>query len=183
VSTIIFEYIKNCIDILLGLKQTIHIMGLGGMFMAHEIGEFLFDFDVEYDSKEDFFECISKKLFKKGYVVNTYSEELSKREKEFPTALITKHVNIAIPHTNAEFVEESFIYFTRLKTPLYFDEMSGKGGSIPVELIFVLGIHKDENQIKLLQKLMSLFMDEESVEFISKSNDSEEVKNLIRRSI
>ena len=47
VSTIIFEYIKNCIGIILGLNQTLHIIGLGVMFLAHEIGEFLFDFDVQ----------------------------------------------------------------------------------------------------------------------------------------
>lgn len=65
-STIIFEYIKNCIDIILGLNQTLHIIGLGGMFLAHEIGEFLFDFDVEYDRKKFFLKVHQKSCLRKG---------------------------------------------------------------------------------------------------------------------
>ena len=59
---------------------------------------------------------IKKKLFnscptirKMGYVNENYLNGLIARERKFPTGLITKYLNIALPHSECEYVEKPFV--------------------------------------------------------------------------
>ena len=53
---------------------------------------------VDVKNKEEAFLIAAKRLEKMGYVNENYLNGLIAREREFPTGLITKYLNIALPH-------------------------------------------------------------------------------------
>lgn len=124
----------------------------------------LIESDTEVKSKEELFRAAAKKLYHHGYVVEAYDQQLLKREKSFPTGLATKTVDVAIPHTDADYVKKPFIYVFKLKNNLSFNQM----GTFPEEhilvypkFVFILGFNKNDLQLHILQTLMKLFSDEE----------------------
>jgi len=137
------------------------------------------DFDKEYDSKEQLFDVLSSKLVSEGFVEDNYNKEILKREKVYPTGLKTKYCNVAIPHTNSEFVKQPFIYFTRLKDKLNFCEMSGVEETLEVKMVFVLGIKEAKNQVVILQSIMNFLMDAQKVKDCLNSNDKKRVEKII----
>ena len=87
----------------------------------------LIDVNLRAETKEELFELVGKDLEVKGFVNKNYTEGIKKREKEFPTGLITKNLNIALPHSETEYVEKPFIYIVKVQnSPLTFNQLGDK---------------------------------------------------------
>ncbi len=67
-----------------------------------------------------------------GHVRASYKEALLAREERFPTGLPTQVMAVAIPHTDVEHVERSFISVARLAEPVAFHEM-GANATVDVQ--------------------------------------------------
>ncbi|MFD1901204.1 PTS sugar transporter subunit IIA [Enterococcus termitis] len=65
----------------------------------------LIDLQVSVQNEEELFELIAARLQKEGYVNDGYLAGIKAREKEFPTGLITEYLNIALPHSDTEYIE------------------------------------------------------------------------------
>lgn len=148
--------------------------------------EDLIDLSVEATSRTDLFMHISDHLFNKGYVVKEYGQQLQKREDSFPTGLATKTVEVAIPHTDALFVKEPFIYVLKPAEKIVFHQM----GTFPEdkvlvypELIFVLGFSKNDMQLSLLQTLMKIFNNEAAMDQLMKADTEKELFELLSKQI
>ena len=63
---------------------------------------------VEVKKRRSFL-IAAQQLEKMGYVNENYLNGLIAREREFPTGLITKYLNIALPHSECEYVEKPFV--------------------------------------------------------------------------
>ncbi|MFD2729408.1 PTS sugar transporter subunit IIA [Enterococcus camelliae] len=120
--------------------------------------------NTQFVNVEDLFNKSSIFLNEKKYVVKEYGFELIKREKKYPTGLHTKTIDVAIPHTDAQFVKTPFIFVIRTDGVCEFQQM----GSLPdnedkvfPKFIFILGFNKNEMQLQLLSTLMKLFNDEQ----------------------
>ncbi|EOG03386.1 hypothetical protein WOY_01860 [Enterococcus faecium EnGen0372] len=133
---------------------------------------------VEVKNKEEAFLIAAQRLEKMGYVNENYLNGLIAREREFPTGLITKYLNIALPHSECEYVEKPFIFVMQLKNPIYFYQM-GDSQEMTVENLFFLGIKEPKEQVGLLQAFMNLFMDETFVENYKKQETPQNIYELI----
>lgn len=105
------------------------------------------------------FQLIGKELKEKGYVTDQYLEALLEREREFPTGLKTRHVNIAIPHTDPHVIEQPFIYVVKNSQPINMLQM-GDNSEMTCQYFLFLGIKDPKGQVGLLAALMDIFSQE-----------------------
>lgn len=105
----------------------------------------------------------SLKLYEKGYVSEEFGNHCIEREKLYPTGLDTAFP-VAIPHTEAEFVNETAISILRLKKPVVFKSMAEPDKDIFVHYVFNLAIKEKQDQVIFLAKLIHFVQDSEILE-------------------
>ncbi|MEG2292383.1 MAG: PTS sugar transporter subunit IIA [Carnobacterium sp.] len=132
----------------------------------------LIDLQVQANSEEELFAVIAERLLELGYVYSDYLTGITLREQNFPTGLITQHLNIALPHSDTEYVKKPFIYIVRLKQPVIVRQM-GDNQEMLVKDIFFLGIKEPTKQVGLLQLLITLFQEEAFMEALQNVEESE----------
>lgn len=132
----------------------------------------LIDLQVQANSEEELFAVIAERLLELGYVYSDYLTGITLRERNFPTGLITQHLNIALPHSDTEYVKKPFIYIVRLKQPVIVRQM-GDNQEMLVKDIFFLGIKEPTKQVGLLQLLITLFQEETFMEALQNVEESE----------
>ena len=132
----------------------------------------LIDLQVQANSDEELFAVIAERLLELGYVYSDYLTGITLRERNFPTGLITQHLNIALPHSDTEYVKKPFIYIVRLKQPVIVRQM-GDNQEMLVKDIFFLGIKEPTKQVGLLQLLITLFQEEAFMEALQNVEESE----------
>ncbi|MBO1306269.1 PTS sugar transporter subunit IIA [Enterococcus sp. 669A] len=137
----------------------------------------LIDLSVEASTENEAFEKVAEKLMDEGMVNGSYLTGIVKREAEFPTGLITQYTNIALPHSDPQYVEKAFVYVCRLKGEVSCRQM-GDSQEMSTRDLFFLGIKDGKNQVGLLQKFMNLFMDEAFVNQYLSIQDNEEMYEL-----
>lgn len=121
-------------------------------------------FDFEASDRVDFFTKMSQILMDKGYVKESWLDAIMTREKNYPTGLAFEHISVALPHVDPEHLVKPYIAVIKPKEPVIFEGMAGIGGDIPAELIVNLGLLAHaEGQVAVLQALMGVFMEEETV--------------------
>lgn len=133
---------------------------------------------VEASSVEEAFLIATNQLAQLGYVTDSYLTGLTAREKEFPTGLITKYLNIALPHSECGYVEKPFVFIMQLEKPIDFYQM-GDNQKMAVEHLFFLGIKEPKEQVGLLQAFMNLFMDKNFVEAYKKQETPQQIYELM----
>lgn len=142
--------------------------------------EELVSINVEVDSEEQLFSYVAKKLKEGGYVKESYFEGITKREEEFPTGLITKNLNIALPHSDPEHIIEPFIYIVRINDDVTVKQM-GDNQEMKVKDFFFLGIKEPSGQVGVLQSLMNLFMNDDFVKEYIQAQSQEEIFITIKK--
>lgn len=121
-------------------------------------------FDFEASDRVDFFTKMSQILMDKGYVKESWLDAIMTREKNYPTGLAFEHISVALPHVDPEHLIKPYIAVIKPKEPVVFEGMAGIGGDIPAELIVNLGLLAHaEGQVAVLQALMGVFMEEDTV--------------------
>ncbi|MBE9387768.1 PTS sugar transporter subunit IIA [Vagococcus salmoninarum] len=133
---------------------------------------------VTVTSQAELFKLIADELVEAAYVTSGYLSALKQRELSYPTGLITQYLNIAIPHTDASYIIQPFIYVVSLKESLLVKQM-GNNQTIEVKDFFFLGITDSKKQVLLLAKLMALFMEKDFVRGYKRKRDEEETYHLI----
>jgi len=142
--------------------------------------EELVSINVEVDSEEQLFSYVAKRLKEGRYVKDSYLEGITKREEEFPTGLITKNLNIALPHSDPEHIREPFIYVVRINNNVTVKQM-GDNQEMKVKDFFFLGIKEPSGQVGVLQSLMNLFMNDDFVKEYIEAQSQEEIFNTIKK--
>lgn len=143
------------------------------MCITDMLHEDLIDLSVEATTEDELFNIIGNRLLQKGYVNEGYLTGIKEREEKYPTGLITQYLNIALPHSDTEFIETPFIYIVRLTNPVLVKQM-GDSQEMEVHDLFFLGIKDSTKQVNLLSQLMEMFMDKKFVtDYISYKNEVE----------
>ena len=79
---------------------------------------------------------------------------------------------MAIPHTDPEHVNNAAICLGILEKPVTFNVMGMEGETTEVSLLFMLSIKHKEDQMGMLQKLISLCQDQNTLkEILAKDQD------------
>ncbi|WP_163972136.1 PTS sugar transporter subunit IIA [Oceanobacillus halotolerans] len=135
--------------------------------------------DLESDTKEDVLTKMGSNLVDKELVKESYIDAVIKRENEFATGLPTSGVSVAIPHTDVEHVNQKTISMAVLKEPVEFGVMGDDSETTPVKVVFMLAMDQPHSQLTLLQKLMQVFQDEDTLQFLVTEKDKTKVKDLL----
>ena len=106
------------------------------------------------DSKEAVLKEVTEALLKAGYVKENYLEHVLEREKNYPTGLILSDIsetfpNIAVPHTEPEFVNTTKIVPVKLTNPVVFQNMSSPHKDLPVDFVFLILNANKTSQVHL----------------------------------
>ena len=142
--------------------------------------EELIDLTLEAKDFEDAIRKIGEDAFSKGYVKKGFADAVIKREKLYPTALPTEVLKVAIPHPmERDTVEKSAIIVSRLKQPVNFTLMGSDNETVPVNIIFTLAVNGAAHQLTILQKLVGMFSEKESMERIKASTTPKEIMNTL----
>lgn len=138
----------------------------------------LIDVNIKVNNEIELFNYASKKLLEKRLVKPGYAAALAKREKEFPTGLMTKNFNIAIPHADPENINLPFIYILRLTKPITVQQMADKE-KIKVKDVFILGIKDGQKQVNVLAALMNLFVNDAFAKDFLAATTSKEIYSSV----
>lgn len=130
--------------------------------------------NVEGENSSEILKRMAVNLYHQGFVKESYVAAVIAREKKFATGLPTNGCGVAIPHTDIEHVNQSAISVGILKDPVAFGVMGEESEKIPVKLVFMLAMHDSHSQLKMLQRLMGIFQDEEVLLYLV--NEESEVK-------
>ncbi|MCC0633886.1 PTS sugar transporter subunit IIA [Clostridioides sp. ZZV15-6388] len=116
--------------------------------------------DIEVSSNEDALKFLGRRLFEEQYVKKSYIEAVIAREKKYATGLPTGSYGVAIPHTDIVHVNEPGIAIGILNEPVKFIMMGTDDTEIDVKVIFMLAVKEPQEQLQLLERLMTIFQDE-----------------------
>lgn len=138
--------------------------------------------DVCAKDSSEFLGYISDILFEKGYVKETFKQAILKREMEYPTGVSTQKFNLAIPHTDAEFVNKNGIAFIRFKDRCHFRELC-TNNDVDVDMAFLLLVANKDEQVVVLSKLMEIFSNDELLESIYNEDDEVKIVELVNNQL
>ncbi|WP_101842907.1 PTS sugar transporter subunit IIA [Halobacillus sp. Marseille-P3879] len=139
--------------------------------------------DLDYSTKQEVLKKMSTNLVEKGLVKYSFIEAILEREEEFATGLPTEGYSVAIPHTDIEHVIHKTISIGILKEPVDFGVMGDDSETTPVRIIFLLAMNESHSQLTLLQTLMQLFQNEETLKYLVEENSKENIKNFIEEKL
>lgn len=153
---------------------------------SYKIEDLLFEdlitFDLEATDYEEVIKKIGKDASQKGYVEEGFSDAVIQREKLYPTALPTEILKVAIPHPmERNTIKKSAIIVTKLKEPVNFTLMGSDSEQVPVNIVFTLAVDGGENQLTILQKLVGMFSDSESMKQIDAASTPTEVITTLKK--
>ena len=131
----------------------------------------------EASSKEEVITKLSDLAEEKGYVDESYLDNVLKREEDYPTGLPAE-VPVAIPHIG-EGCKESFLGVATLLKPVTFQSMGG-GDPLEVEHVFLIGVTDPQVQVSFLQRLSAAIQKAEFLEALSKADKPETLKKIIK---
>ncbi|MCC0782014.1 PTS sugar transporter subunit IIA [Clostridioides sp. ES-S-0108-01] len=133
---------------------------------------------IEVSNNEDALKFLGQHLFDKQYVKESYIQAVVSREKKYATGLPTEIYGVAIPHTDIVHVNEPGIAIGILDKPVKFIMMGTDDTEIDVKVIFMLAVKEPQEQLQLLEKLMTIFQDESMLNNIVDLNE-ESVSDLL----
>lgn len=126
-----------------------------------KLNEALIVLDADVETAEDCIRLAGEMFEKNGYVNAGYADAVVEREKEYPTGLPGKGINIAIPHTNNKLVNEPAVGVIIPKKAVTFSMMGMKENKLECEVILPLVVKDSHQQIGMLKKMMSIIQDGE----------------------
>ncbi|WP_312470593.1 PTS sugar transporter subunit IIA [Neobacillus sp.] len=135
---------------------------------------------AEVKTAEEAIQLAADKLVEQGFVKSGYAEAVIEREKTYPTGLAGAGYNIAIPHTNPEFVIKPGMAIVIPKEPVTFAMMGTPTEKLECQMIFPLAMEHPDKQLQLLMKLMSFFQSKEILKQIHEAEDASTIVQLLK---
>ena len=140
----------------------------------------LCEFDLDVKNTQEFFEYMSNKALKLGYVTENFLPAIIEREKNYPTALPVEPYPVAIPHSDPVNILEQFIAPVRLKNPIDWCEMANNDSILKVKIVFLLGFKREDGHVELLQVLLENFQDQTIMESLLNAKTKEEYLEIVK---
>ncbi len=131
--------------------------------------------DVEAKSAEEAIRKVGALLEKGGYVKDTYVDAVAKRETEFPTGLILKDIQVAMPHTAGVHVNKPAVCIAKLAQPVRFAHMGDPDTPVDATLLFMMAIKNPDEQVETLQAVMGVFTNAEAVAALKAAKTEDEL--------
>ncbi|HWR22303.1 MAG TPA: PTS sugar transporter subunit IIA [Feifaniaceae bacterium] len=146
---------------------------------ADKVREDLVLLGVEGETRDEVLYNIAKVLMEKGVAKDTFYEALLQRENEYPTGLPIGEINLAIPHTYPEHINEVAVTIAIPRKPVVFRNMGDRDEEISVSVILCLTMRKMDDNVKLLPALMGFFANEDNLRALLACKTRAEVISLV----
>ncbi|MGX8833202.1 PTS sugar transporter subunit IIA [Amedibacillus sp. YH-ame6] len=138
---------------------------------------------TESNEKEEIICALSEKLKNYGYVKNEYKEEVLKREEKFPTGLKIGKYNIAIPHTEPQYVNVPSIAIATLKRKVPFYRMDNCEEIVDVDIVLLLALNQSHTHVEILSKIISMCQDEKVIDELIQAKSEEKIVDIVKKRI
>lgn len=138
---------------------------------------------LEAGSDMEALDILAGTLHREGIVKDSYIPAVKEREKTYSTGLVFPDMGIAIPHTDAEHVNEGAIGIAICKNPVPFRPMDMSEEYVPAEMMFMMAIKQAHSQIEFLQKLMAMFTTEGLLKKLKASKSAEELVKAFKENL
>ena len=135
---------------------------------------------INKSTKEEVLEILSNAAIEKGYAKTDYHKAILEREAKYPTGLHIPEIEVAIPHADAEWANESSLTIGLLEQPVVFQPMDGMGGDVDVEIVFMLTIQDPKEQIDFLRAFSTVLGSPDVLLEFKKTGDHEELIKTIK---
>ncbi|QYH55367.1 PTS sugar transporter subunit IIA [Liquorilactobacillus nagelii] len=143
-------------------------------------------FISDQSGQKGVFEEISKTLLNEGLVKNEFLENLVMREKNFPTGIDLSVVdvefpNVAIPHTEGEFVNVRRVIPIKLLKPIRFFNMIQPEQELKVSFMFMILNNDPEGQANVLAQIMQFLTttSKEKLKEFFEMKETDEIYNFL----
>ena len=162
------------------------------MILSVEELQPLFDENAVFVSKrtqkEEVIKEVSDKLLDMGFVKEKFLENVLLREKDYPTGIDLSVVdpelpNIAIPHTESEFVNVRKVIPVHLDNEIEFNNMIDPDKKLNVKFLFMILNDDPEGQSNILAKIMNFVTTTplNDLKAFFKSNDTVAIYNFLNK--
>ena len=145
-----------------------------------ELREPLIFLGLRASSDREVLEILGDAMAEAGYAKASYAKELIRREKQFPTGIDIQGIGIAIPHTDAAYVNRDGIALAVLEEPVGFAQMGEEDGEVAVRIVFLLAVKNPAAHLKRLQSVLKVIQDREILARLLKAKTPDEVIRVIR---
>ena len=136
----------------------------------------------DFGSREELFDEIGALLTEKQIVKPEYTEEIIKRENNFPTGIPLEDIPVAMPHVEAKYVNENTMFVVTAPKGIEFDNAEDDG-TVEVKIVFGLLVNNPDKHLEFLMKLVDLFQKKEVLKKIYMSGNEEDVINILREDL
>ncbi|WP_411841327.1 PTS sugar transporter subunit IIA [Staphylococcus gallinarum] len=136
--------------------------------------------DLEASQSKEALKKLSNLMYDNGDVKSSYPNAIIEREKSFATGLPTVPYAVAIPHTDIQHVNDKSIGIAVLKDTVPFVIMGELEETTEVKLIFMLAMDKEAAQLSLLQKLMGIFQNQQTLTTLVNAKNEQDIVTLIK---
>lgn len=130
--------------------------------------------------QEELFDVMADELEKKSYVSEGFRGAIKKREKEFPTGLKLRNMNVAIVHTDASFSKTEKVVVFKLEEPITFQNIEDLQ-PIEVKLVFGLILNDSNKHLEVLQRVSNLLQNEEEMQAVQETKSKAELLFLMKK--
>lgn len=138
---------------------------------------------VEYSDRDDALRSMAGLLVEQGYCRGPFVEEILERERHHPSGLPMPGPKIAIPHTDATYVESSVLLFARLKTPVEFKTMGSPESPLQVGMISMFALKEPKEIGDLLETLINVYQDVEVLEAIAQASSKQAIYEILQTNV
>lgn len=135
---------------------------------------------LEAQTWQEVIQALGDKLEDCGYVKASYVPAVMERERVFPTGLPLGDINVAIPHTDVEHVNQPAIAVATLARPVVFGNMGEQGGLLEARIVFLLAMKEPHAQLDLLQNLVETFQNPQVLEHMLGTASPEEIESILQ---
>lgn len=149
--------------------------------MEQSIFEELILYDVEAEDANELIRIVGAEFEKAGFVKDTYVQAVADREVDFPTGLQLATMAVAMPHTTGSHVNKPAVGIAKLKKPVTFRQMADPSATVEAELIFMMAILNPDKQVKLLQKVMGIFTNDEAMGEFAAATGKQELYEVAKK--
>lgn len=134
-----------------------------------------------FSSPVEIFEQVYEQALELGWVRSDFLERIKQREEIFPTGIQLEKYGAAIPHTDAECILTEFVAVITNKKPVQFTSMEDRDKKVTTDIVFILGLNQPQAQLEMLQSLMGLLQNDNILEEVLASKDSEQLIYAIKK--
>lgn len=131
-----------------------------------------------FENSDEVFHFIAPILINKKFVTEDFENQLKIRERSNPTGFDLEYMGIAIPHVDAQYVQQDGLWIMTFKEPCDWTNAE-TNEKLKISIIFGLLISNPHSHIDMLQKLTNIFPQISIIQELSQIDNSSELCNMI----